>query len=300
MTDSTCPVCCKPPANLTGTSTTTVECSTCGTFHIVASARAAIDALTLGGTRRFLLSAATRDFSDRGNPITLDTYNIPQIIAGVRPPADVLEGIDRLLLWVSRTVATPGEYARLDPARDYSIVAGRDSNELSFYLEKAKELRYIERPSGGSIRLDINGWERLSQIRTRAVQTNRAFVAMSFHTSLEDAWAKGIEPALTDAGYDPIRVDRLEHNDKIDDLILAEIRRSGLVVADFTAHRAGVYFEAGFAMGIGIPVIRTCREDDIANTHFDTRQYNHVLWTSPEELRKRLLARIQATAPRLM
>lgn len=42
-----------------------------------------------------------------------------------------------------------------------------------------------------------------------------------------------------------------EHSNKIDDEIIGEIRRSAFIVADFTGHRGGVYFEAGFAMGLG-------------------------------------------------
>lgn len=59
------------------------------------------------------------------------------------------------------------------------------------------------------------------------------------------------------------------HTDRIDDKILAEIRRSGLLVADFTGHRQGVYFEAGFALGLDVPVIWCCREDEIEKAHFE-------------------------------
>src|SRR2546425_7151655 len=73
--------------------------------------------------------------------------------------------------------------------------------------------------------------------------------------------------------------DSTEDPEKICDRILSEIRRSQFMIADFTKQRPGVYFEAGFAMGLGRPVVWTCREDDVASLHFDTRQYNHVLWT---------------------
>ena len=94
-----------------------------------------------------------------------------------------------------------------------------------------------------------------------------------------------------------MKVDLVEHNGKIDDFIVAQIRRSGLLVADFTGHRGGVYFEAGFAMGLGIPVIWTCRDSDIDELHFDTRQYNHIAWTNPQDLQERLQNRIAATIP---
>ena len=123
---------------------------------------------------------------------------------------------------------------------------------------------------------------------------------------MDDAYVNGIKPALAETGYEPFRVDSKEHVGKIDDLIVAEIRRSRFVIADFTCSmvsdgqqaqavaRGGVYFEAGFAMGFGIPVVWTCREDLIGYVHFDTRQFSHIVWKSPEDLRERLANRIRA------
>ncbi len=48
-------------------------------------------------------------------------------------------------------------------------------------------------------------------------------------------------------------------------------------------------------MGLGLPVIWTCKSPDIASAHFDTRQYNHIVWTEPGELREKLALRIRAT-----
>jgi nucleoside 2-deoxyribosyltransferase len=69
------------------------------------------------------------------------------------------------------------------------------------------------------------------------------------------------------------------------------------MVADFTEHKPGVYFESGFAMGLGIEVIRTCRDTDLKDTHFDTRQYNHIVWKDELDLKDKLIARVQATVP---
>lgn len=70
-------------------------------------------------------------------------------------------------------------------------------------------------------------------------------------------------------------------------------------MADFThgdgGVRGGVYFEAGFALGLNIPVIYMCKDDQIDNVHFDTRQYNHILWKDAKELKEKLSNRISAT-----
>ena len=124
---------------------------------------------------------------------------------------------------------------------------------------------------------------------------------MWFGPSMDDTWENGIRPGIENAGYEALRIDRKEHSNKIDDEIIAEIRRSRFVVADFThgedaGARGGVYYEAGFAHGLNIPVIFTCRKDVLEKIHFDTRQYNHIVWEEGKlaEFRKELANRIAA------
>lgn len=144
-----------------------------------------------------------------------------------------------------------------------------------------------------------SGYAHLADIRGIGSGGTQAFVAMWFDELMHPAYENGIAPAIRDAGYEPLRVDKKEHNNKIDDEIVAEIRRSCFVVADFTqgksGARGGVYYEAGYAHGLNVPVIFTCREDAIDRVHFDTRQYNHITWKDPEQLRERLAQRISAT-----
>ena len=102
---------------------------------------------------------------------------------------------------------------------------------------------------------------------------------MSFAASQLHVWQSVMEPGISEAGYRPIRVDRYEHTNRIDDEIMAQIRRCRFLVADFTGQRNGVYFEAGFAQGLGRNVIWMCHESDRSNLHFDTRQYNHIFYS---------------------
>lgn len=143
----------------------------------------------------------------------------------------------------------------------------------------------------------VEGYARIEDSRVGADRT-QAFVAIWFNDETNDAFDQGIQPAIEEAGYSAMRIDRKEHVNKIDDEIIAEIRRSRFLVADFSqgddGARGGVYFEAGFALGLGIPVIYTCRKSDIDKLHFDTRQYNHIVWETHEELRTALQNRILA------
>ena len=115
---------------------------------------------------------------------------------------------------------------------------------------------------------------------------------MWFDPSMNSVCEEGIEPAIREAGFKPFRIDRKEHINKIEDEIIAEIRRSRFVVADFThddkGARGSVYWEAGFAHGLNLPVFHTCREDCMKTLHFDTAHFRHIVWNNPQDLRTQL------------
>ena len=125
-----------------------------------------------------------------------------------------------------------------------------------------------------------------------------AFVAMWFDTCMNEAYTKGIEPGIRDAGFVPMRIDEKKDANRIDDDILEAIRQSRFIVADMThgsdGVRGSVYFEAGFAHGLGLVVIYCCRRDCVDRLPFDTRQYHHIVWDTPQELRAALAERIRA------
>ena len=175
--------------------------------------------------------------------------------------------------------------------------------DLIFLLEYLKRRGLVE--LGGisfyyeqTCTLTVEGYARLAELEESRTPSSRAFVAMWFGNDVLDLWDKGFQPAIREAGYEPIRVDQQEHLNKIDDQIISEIRRSRFVVADFThgktGPRGGVYYEAGFAHGLNIPVIFSCRDDMLDKVHFDTRQFNHLVWKTAEELRGMLVKRIGA------
>jgi nucleoside 2-deoxyribosyltransferase len=244
----------------------------------------------------YIYSGAIREHYEQG--IILLVEDLEELIDSVVVPKNPLESIDRILLYILRKINSADEGIELQQT-DRSIAYAKNPNEFSYFLWKARELNYLEEhPSNkGKYRLTLNGWKHLAELPQNENRPRQAFVAMWFHEDLDALWQDGFKPALEQTGYDPIRIDRTEHNEKIDDRIIAEIRKSGLLVADFTGQRGGVYFEAGFAMGLGTPVIWTCRNTDIEKLHFDTRQYNHIVWTDAHDLKEKLINRIEATLP---
>jgi DNA-binding PadR family transcriptional regulator len=179
----------------------------------------------------------------------------------------------------------------------------KSTQELSQLLHMLEESGLVHGSfytSGeATVRPTVRGWQELDNLKRPRTDSAQAFVAMWFNELTSEAYSEGIELAVNATGYKAIRIDKKEHNNKIDDEILSEIRRSRFLIADFTCEpknvRGGVYYEAGFAQGLGIPVIWTCKNSSLADLHFDTRQYSHLVWRTPADLLVQLKNRIGAT-----
>jgi len=79
--------------------------------------------------------------------------------------------------------------------------------------------------------------------------------------------------------------------------------RCRFLIADLTHRNPGAYWEAGFAEGLGKPVIYTCRkdifDDKTKGTHFDTNHHLTVAWEAAnlDAAMSKLKDTIRATLP---
>jgi hypothetical protein len=298
-----------------------VTCSRCGKF--IAGAGLDLRTRSFTSVPKFLVDkgADPRDTTKVGELLApyLSIYIREQTATGFRP-VEIDIGSARKLEEQAETYAytpigakpgkllrllekrsLPGQQICLDLELDYPAAHALNAAEARFYLQalqKDELIEYQNTPEAGQTKLTtfvtitLAGWLKLGATGSAS---RTAFVAMHFDANLDSAFSEGIEPAIREAGYEPRRVDMIAHNEKICDRIVVEIRRSRFLVADVTDQRQGVYFEAGFAIALGLPVIWSCREDDLKNVHFDTRQYNHIVWKEPADLRRQLHDRIMAT-----
>ncbi len=190
-----------------------------------------------------------------------------------------------------------------DDAQMLAWSASTERDELLYLLQFLEEqgwLRKINSPNPEYLAytLTVKGHNEIDSIKRPTADSTQVFVAMWFSPKLKDAYEQGIEPAIRSSGYTAMRIDKEHHLDKIDDKIIVEIRRSKFMVADLTQGadgvRGSVYYEIGFAHGLNIPVIFTCRKDSIDKIHFDIRQYPAIPWNDVTELRENLENRIAA------
>lgn len=241
---------------------------------------------------RVKLSGYVRDQNAVGYIPQLSSYNIPQICS--RPLPRIQERSDQLLIHTIRSQEQlSDDFHICDPAL-IAVTYSNSEKELDYLLQWLRDQGLIVFSAMGKAQILPDGHMRYEDLRGQQPASAQGFVTMWFHSSMRDAYEQGFEAGIRNAGYDPLRVDRVEHVGKIDDEIIAQIRGSRFVVADFTGHRAGVYFEAGFALGLALPVIWTCRKTDIDQLHFDIRQFNCIDWNEAGDLAERLQRRIEA------
>ena len=124
------------------------------------------------------------------------------------------------------------------------------------------------------------GHARIAELSNRS-DSAQAFVAMWLHCSLTHVYDNAIEPAIQDAGYDAVRIDRKIFTGHIAVEIQKQIRQSRFIVADVThggdGARVNVYLEVGITLGLDIPVIFTAEDGTVLP--FDTSNYQHIFWS---------------------
>ena len=143
------------------------------------------------------------------------------------------------------------------------------------------------------VRLTPAGWTHAEELFGNVGSTS-CFIAMSFTLSERAAVQNAIEEACRATGWTAKTVDQEEYAGGVMDKILALINQARFVVADYTENKRGVYYEAGYAEGHGLPVISTVQDGHMGEVHFDTRHLNFIVWKTPGELKERLQARIGA------
>lgn len=292
-----CPFCAQQRCRARLENSFTAACRSCGLYEFPESARefASLDEPSL----RKICWRLRERFDEQvlariePRPVRIDPKLLDDVSRSVRAPDDPLDCLRLLVGWIQARSQPDGQYVGLRDV-DFAIAHASSPAAMSYLLEQAAGLGWIEHQTNEGWRLTLDGWKQALEWRRKKPDARQVFVAMSFDRRYEPAW-KALDAAIREVGLIPMRVDQLEHNDKICDRLMAEIRRSGLVIADCSHGSGNVYFEAGFALGLGLTVIWTCQESEKDGLKFDTRQYAHILWSDPADLANKIVNRLNAT-----
>ena len=204
----------------------------------------------------------------QGNP--QPTITVP-VIRSVKdkPALPVHERAYRLLLFIARKIETVGQTLTLWPHDVYSdplslgAYAWSEStewHEIVYCFEYLLEVGLARGNIGGDSLSDydvtVAGHRHIAD-QAANVDSSQAFVAMWFHDSTARPYEDGIEAGIRDAGFNPLRIDRKDHINKIENEIIAEIRRSRFLAQILLKATKGP--EAGYITRQDLPMGLTCR-----------------------------------------
>jgi nucleoside 2-deoxyribosyltransferase len=270
----------------------------------------------------------------RGSNRKLTLSDIVNIVSQYRP-MNPIEKMDHALINFEKSSNYVGAKINIDPRNDYPLYYCNEPGELEAICHLLFREGFTVAPDVANPQNDFyitaKGYQKLREIKKPGRDSKQCFVAVWFTSEMNNAFEKAIKPAIEfkEEGedtprFEAIKIDNIEHVNDINDEIIAQIRRSRFMVCDLTGYRGGVYFEAGFAYGLGLDVIYTCRKDwtkegplkdnegqeinilydDIGNeikikkegVHFDLAHRNRIEWSpdSLDDFRKRLENRIKA------
>lgn len=233
---------------------------------------------------------------------------VNNIIRNPRPSPP--EQADNFVRWIGNNGKTFDEYIDVDKFAIQAIVGSATFDEFVFVFGHLKDEGVIQHQGGRDnvyvrARLSFLGWERYHELKQATSDSRKAFMAMQYdNEQLVAIFADVFKDAVEETGFDLCRlVDMPQPAGLIDDDLRVKIRASRFLIADLTDRNPGAYWEAGYAEGLGKPVIYTCRKDVFEDSkscpHFDTNHHLTILWDSdqPQEAREKLKTTIRATLP---
>jgi hypothetical protein len=317
--ETKCPVCAA--SNLSSVQNRQMsqyfECPGCGAYAMTLTAIAVLQGTLKQSDekeRRAKLSHAIYKMSRGGKWAEISSELLNAILQGTLPaPSDQL---NNLVTWL----ATQGRLgSRIDASLSVVPAIGAiDFSGFAFIAEEARKRGLIDSkiqtmtslgPRGDQyvvtpMQLTVAGWDRVEALRRARPDSRIAFMAMPFGKPELDAMYFGhFQTAVKAAGFTLKRLDEDQPAGLIDDRLRVEIRQCRFLIADLSHGNGGAYWEAGYAEGLGKPVIYTCEksvfDDRTKGTHFDTNHHLTVVWESaaPMVAATKLKATIRATLP---
>ncbi len=245
-------------------------------------------------------------------PVILTDELVSSILK--QSPPTPAEQADRFVLWLGDSRHPRGKLLSIRPDMHQSIMGSTTPEEFQLVLYYLLDTGLLignksgERGAVGraNVALSFEGWQRYEQLRRGNTDSRKAFMAMPYGEKELDQIVENVfKPAVKPTGFDLSRLDDPgQPAGLIDDELRVAIRTSRFLIADLTHENRGAYWEAGYAEGLGRPVIYTCEEKKFEElqTHFDTNHHLTIKWNTGdphklEDAAKKLKDTIRATLP---
>lgn len=286
------------------------RCTRCGTFQLVGTAKAMLKNEFSGpdDPRRAVLSHVVRKMQASSEWPLLTSHSYKQILELTSLPKPA-EQARNLLLWLGTAAEASDSVVTISCEALQAIVGGRQPDSVYYVASHLQDLGLIKYDRTDTAKatpplrfqMNFDGWDRYEALKNESTDSRTAFMAMKFgDPELNGVVEKIFRPAVAQTGFELRVLTDVPKAGLIDDRLRVEIRRSRFLIADITHKNPGAYWEAGFAEGLGKPVIYTCKKEafDSGASHFDTNHHLTVMWNEvAEQVAEDLKATIRATLP---
>ena len=296
-----------------------IKCQRCGEILISGTSCASLerqmkDAETTNRYIKPLLSHWLRkNYNKTHTPYNFISSDVDKVLKYEKLP-DVFEQTNNLILYIGSLLFPSSDFKRLPVGDWIASIGSINENELLYIQKILYDEGYLRIPginqkelqitsASDKMGLTFKGWGKYNELKSAPIISNQVFVAMWFNDAT-DVLRDSLKAAIIAAGYDPLIVDERHFTGNIMDYVIGQIKQSKFIIADFTVQpeenveidkttldepentrikngtRGGVYFESGYAKGLGLKVIQTCKAHNISKNrlHFDIVQENTLFW----------------------
>ncbi len=308
-----CPVCDNEVERLEhdlATNVVQIDCPHCGNFALSGSLEVELRSLLKQQDAQPKLSHALRRSQESSARPFFDTYAAEAALK--QPLPRPREQADFLVRWLAENSPGPGEQVLVNYANNGAIVGAKSEPGFELVIDHLFECglftgeksRALGCSDAAFATLTFAGWEQYENLLRSGQVYRKAFMAMKFgDPALDNVLENVLKPSAKRAGFDLFKLTERPKAGIIDNRMRVEIQASDFVVADLSHDNLGAYWEAGYAEGLGKPVIYTCERSKFeqAKTHFDTNHHLTILWDAdaPEICSDEFTATIRATLPHI-
>ncbi len=321
MKNENCPI-CNTKANFGGNGGYIINCIRCGKYKI---SHDDYDDLVNNPKANFGIdsvekkSVISHALSKNSNGIKLTSYLINEILKNNSLP-NIAEQANNLIVFLGNKLNSIGSVYKINDDNLFEIYAKTgflietQEDDLWGLIQEFSNMGLIKRLdirlNEEELSLTLYGWQKYEELRHSVENSKKAFLAMEFYS--EEKEKKGIDyyfqkkiypdflkKSVEDTGY------KLENplldpkSGNIHARLEVEIRNSRFVIAELSHHNNGAYWEAGFARGLGKPVIYMYNKEigETEKPHFDVGSDHIIFWEKdkPEEAAQKLKDCIRAT-----
>ena len=288
----TCPVCqnaergssCQrsPIPNMIDAST--FHCNVCALY-----AASGLDELTrlqdLEPLQRALLSHRLRTRPPTEEPFRITPEWVNDLLSNGSLPSPAVQAAN-IVRFIGDEVSRSGKPLDQLPVGFYAII-GALNREIAFHLIGELQERKILTGTNAILTLSLDGWEQYEKEKRGQFEGNYGFLAMQFGDSELNSFVEDVvKPAVEEGiSYKLVDMNDVGRAGVIDNIMRTRIRDAAFVIVDLTHDNSGAYWEAGYAEGLGKPVLYICEKAkfDEKGTHFDTNHCTTVLWSRDDD-----------------